>query len=103
MLGVINFANGTLFTLGGYVAYWVKDVLGLPGALVAAPVLVGLLGILTEATFLRRLYVEDPLQACCSRSGWPSSGSKRSASRGAELCIRLLGRSGSRPITSRWS
>lgn len=44
MLGVINFAHGALFTLGGYVPYWVKDVLGLPGALVAAPVAGGAAG-----------------------------------------------------------
>ena len=62
MVGVINFAHGALFTLGAYTAYQVKDVLGFPGALVAAPVLVGVLGMLIEATLLRRLYLEDPLQ-----------------------------------------
>src|SRR6059036_842410 len=62
MVGVINFAHGALFTLGAYTAYQVKDALGFPGALVVAPVLVGLLGMLIEATMLRRLYLEDPLQ-----------------------------------------
>jgi len=62
MVGVINFAHGALFTLGAYTAYQVKDALGFPGALVAAPILVGLLGMLIEATLLRRLYLEDPLQ-----------------------------------------
>src|SRR5689334_18115402 len=62
MVGVINFAHGAVFTLGAYVAYQVKDTLGFPGALIAAPVLVGLLGMLIEATLLRRLYLEDPLQ-----------------------------------------
>lgn len=62
MIGIINFAHGALFTLGAYFAYQIKDALGFPGALVAAPVLVGLLGMLIEATLLRRLYVEDPLQ-----------------------------------------
>jgi branched-chain amino acid transport system permease protein len=62
MVGVINFAHGALFTLGAYMAYQVKDALGFPGALVAAPVLVGVLGMLIEATLLRRLYLEDPLQ-----------------------------------------
>lgn len=62
MVGVINFAHGALFTLGAYTAYQVKDALGFPGALVAAPVLVGALGMLIEATLLRRLYLEDPLQ-----------------------------------------
>lgn len=62
MIGVINFAHGALFTLGAYAAYQVKDALGFGGALVVAPVLVGLLGMLVEATLLRRLYTEDPLQ-----------------------------------------
>jgi len=62
MIGVINFAHGALFTLGAYVAFQLKDALGFGGALVVAPVLVGLLGMLIEATMLRRLYLEDPLQ-----------------------------------------
>lgn len=62
MIGVINFAHGALFTLGAYVAFQVKDALGFSGALLAAPVLVGLLGMLIETTLLRRLYLEDPLQ-----------------------------------------
>ena len=62
MVGVINFAHGALFTLGAYTAYQVQGALGFAGALVVAPVLVGVLGILIEATLLRRLYLEDPLQ-----------------------------------------
>ena len=62
MIGVINFAHGALFTLGAYAAYQLKGALGFPGALVAAPLLVGVLGMLIEATLLRRLYLEDPLQ-----------------------------------------
>jgi len=62
MVGVINFAHGALFTLGAYTAYQVQGALGFAGALVVAPVLVGILGMLIEATLLRRLYLEDPLQ-----------------------------------------
>src|SRR5882724_1856739 len=62
MVGVINFAHGALFTLGAYAAYQIKDALGFAGALVAAPLLVGVLGMIIEATFLRRLYLQDPLQ-----------------------------------------
>src|SRR2546422_467576 len=62
MIGVINFAHGALFTLGAYVAFQVKDALGFPATLVVSPVLVGVLGMLIEATLLRRLYREDPLQ-----------------------------------------
>ena len=60
MIGVINFAHGALFTLGAYAAFQVKDALGFAGALVVAPVLVGLLGMLIEATLLRRLYLAGP-------------------------------------------
>src|SRR6266446_6593790 len=49
-------------TLGAYVAFQVKDALGFPATLVVSPVLVGVLGMLIEATLLRRLYREDPLQ-----------------------------------------
>ena len=62
MVGVINFAHGALFTLGAYTAYQVQGALGFAGALGVAPVLVGVLGMLIEATLLRRLYLEDPLQ-----------------------------------------
>ena len=62
MVGVINFAHGALFTLGAYTAYQVQGALGFAGALVVAPVLVGILGMLIEATLLRRLYLQDPLQ-----------------------------------------
>jgi branched-chain amino acid transport system permease protein len=62
MVGVINFAHGALFTLGAYVAVQLKGALGFPGGLLLAPVLVGLLGMLIEATLLRRLYLQDPLQ-----------------------------------------
>jgi branched-chain amino acid transport system permease protein len=44
------------------VAFQVKGALGFAGTVVAAPLLVGVLGMLIEATLLRRLYVEDPLQ-----------------------------------------
>src|SRR5207245_8842404 len=62
MVGVINFAHGALFTLGAYTAYQVKDALGFSGALVVAPILVGVLGMLIEATLRRRLDLECPLQ-----------------------------------------
>ena len=62
MIGVINFAHGALFTLGAYAAYQLQGTLGFPATLVAAPILVGVLGMLIEVTLLRRLYLEDPLQ-----------------------------------------
>src|SRR5881397_2770944 len=62
MIGIINFAHGALFTLGAYAAFQLKDALGFPAMLVVSPLLVGVLGMLIEATLLRRLYLQDPLQ-----------------------------------------
>ena len=62
LLGVMNFAHGELYMLGGYAgivvigvthSFWV--------ALIAAPLLVGLLGALTEVATLRPIYRREPL------------------------------------------
>ncbi len=63
LMGVVNFAHGAFYTLGAFAAllglqwfgvnYWL--------ALWLAPLLVGLLGILVERVFLRRLDGLDPL------------------------------------------
>jgi branched-subunit amino acid ABC-type transport system permease component len=62
LLGVMNFAHGELYMLGAYAgivvigatqSFWV--------ALVVAPLLVGVLGALTEVTMLRPLYRREPL------------------------------------------
>lgn len=62
LLGVMNFAHGELFMLGAYTglavigvtqSFWV--------ALIAAPLLVGLLGAVTEVLALRPLYRRAPL------------------------------------------
>ncbi|MBI2204367.1 MAG: branched-chain amino acid ABC transporter permease [Candidatus Rokubacteria bacterium] len=62
LLGVMNFAHGELYMLGAYAgiatigltqSFWV--------ALIAAPLLVGALGVVTEVTTLRPLYHREPL------------------------------------------
>ena len=62
LLGVMNFAHGELFMLGAYAgvvtigvtqSFWV--------ALIAAPLLVGVLGAVTEVTTLRAVYRREPL------------------------------------------
>ena len=62
LLGVMNFAHGELYMLGAYAgivaigltqSFWV--------ALIAAPLLVGLLGVVIELTTLRPLYRREPL------------------------------------------
>ncbi len=62
LLGVMNFAHGELYMMGAYAGV---VVIGLTGsfwlALVAAPVIVGVLGAITEAATLRPLYRREPL------------------------------------------
>ncbi len=61
MLGVVNFAHGAFYMVGAYAGVF---VLGLSGnfwlALVAAPVLVGLLGMAVERVLVRPLYGRGP-------------------------------------------
>lgn len=59
--GVINFAHGGFLAIGGYLAYTLIPYLGFWGALVVAPVLTALLGIVVERVLIRRVYGRDPL------------------------------------------
>jgi branched-chain amino acid transport system permease protein len=63
MLNVINFAHGALYMLGAFVAWMLLNYLGVPywGALVIAPVVVGVFGIVIERTMIARLYHLDHL------------------------------------------
>ena len=71
-LNIINFAHGALYMLGAFVALLgytrLGPLLGMPGlhmnywaALIIAPLLVGLLGVLIEKTMLKHLYKADHL------------------------------------------
>src|SRR5271168_1058391 len=59
--GVINFAHGGFLALGGYIAYTLMPAIGFWGALLVAPVLTAVLGIVIERLLIRRLYGRDPL------------------------------------------
>jgi branched-chain amino acid transport system permease protein len=56
MMGVLNFAHASFYMLGAYFAYALQGVLGFWGAIVVAPVLVGLVGVVVERWFLRRVH-----------------------------------------------
>jgi branched-subunit amino acid ABC-type transport system permease component len=62
LLGVMNFAHGELFMLGAYAGL---GVIGATGsfwlALLAAPVLVGVVAAVTEVVTLRPIYHREPL------------------------------------------
>jgi branched-chain amino acid transport system permease protein len=59
--GVINFAHGGFLAIGGYLAYTLIPYLGFWGALVVAPFLTALLGVVVERLLICRVYGRDPL------------------------------------------
>lgn len=63
LLGVVNFAHGALYMLGAFAAWFLLEKLGINYwfALVLGPLAVGLLGVVVERLFLKRLYKLDPL------------------------------------------
>ena len=63
MLRVVNFAHGAFYMLGAFVAYLLLQRFEVPfwGALVIAPIVIGLLGMALERTLIRRLYSVNPL------------------------------------------
>lgn len=56
MMGVLNFAHTSFYMLGAYLAYSLSGAIGFWPALVAAPLLVGVLGAAFERYCLRRVH-----------------------------------------------
>jgi branched-chain amino acid transport system permease protein len=56
MMGVLNFAHASFYMVGAYVGYTLAGVVGFWPALVAAPLLVGLMGAGFERTALRKVH-----------------------------------------------
>lgn len=63
MLNIVNFAHGALYMVGAFVAYFLLNLAGLNywWALLLAPILVGLVGVIIERTMLQRLAGLDHL------------------------------------------
>jgi branched-chain amino acid transport system permease protein len=57
ILGILNFAHGQMFMIGGFMVYYVYAVFGWPYlvALAVAAVVVGLVGVVFELLFFRRV------------------------------------------------
>jgi branched-chain amino acid transport system permease protein len=53
---VINFAHGGFMVIGAYLAFTLAPYIGFWGALIAGPVLAGILGILVERFLVRFMY-----------------------------------------------
>lgn len=59
---VINMAHGGFLVIGAYLAYSLSGYLGFWGALVAAPILTAIIGLIAERVLIRPLYKRsDPL------------------------------------------
>ena len=63
LLNIINFAHGAQYMMGAFAAYFLLQWSGLGywWALLVAPIVVGLFGIVLERTMLKRLYHLDHL------------------------------------------
>jgi branched-chain amino acid transport system permease protein len=63
MLNIINFAHGAQYMMGAFAAYFLLQYAGIGywGALVLAPILVGITGIIVERFLLQWLYKLDHL------------------------------------------
>jgi branched-chain amino acid transport system permease protein len=61
LTNVINFAHGGFLALGAYFAYTLDPYLGFWGALIVAPFLTAIVGLIVERVLIRPLYNRDPL------------------------------------------
>jgi branched-chain amino acid transport system permease protein len=60
MLGIVNFAHGSFFAIGAYLALVLARDFGWPAALLS-PIIVGAIGMVVEMTLIRHLYGKEPL------------------------------------------
>src|SRR3974390_3497835 len=58
---VINFAHGGFLVIGGYIGYTITPYVGFWGALLVAPPLTAIIGLIVERVLIRPLYGRDPL------------------------------------------
>ena len=63
LLGIVNFAHGALYMLGAFAAWIMLDLFGINywAALLLAPFIVGIFGVVIERLFLRHLYKLDEI------------------------------------------
>ena len=63
LLGIVNFAHGALYMMGAYAAWILLDSFGIDYwfALILAPLVIGVVGVVVERLFLKRLYTLDPV------------------------------------------
>ncbi len=61
MIGIVNFAHGAFFALGAYFALTLRPLVGDVAIIALAPFIVGIAGMIVEATLMRPLYNKEPL------------------------------------------
>jgi branched-chain amino acid transport system permease protein len=63
LMNVINFTHGAQYMMGAFCAWMLLTFAGIPywGALVLAPIIIGIFGIILERIFISRLYHLDHL------------------------------------------
>jgi len=63
LMNVINFTHGAQYMMGAFCAWMLLTFTGIPywGALVLAPIIIGIFGIILERIFISRLYHLDHL------------------------------------------
>ncbi|AWN51009.1 branched-chain amino acid ABC transporter permease [Methylobacterium sp. 17Sr1-1] len=59
--GIVNLAHGAFYAIGAYLTIVLSPHLGFGGSIVAAPVLVAVIGLLVERFLFRRFYRADPI------------------------------------------
>ncbi|SFU93808.1 amino acid/amide ABC transporter membrane protein 1, HAAT family [Methylobacterium sp. 174MFSha1.1] len=59
--GIVNLAHGAFYAIGAYLTIVLSPALGFGGSIVAAPVLVAVIGLLVERFLFRRFYRADPI------------------------------------------
>ncbi len=59
--GIVNLAHGGFYAIGAYLAVILSARIGFSGAVVASPVVVGVIGIAIERLLFRRFYRSDPI------------------------------------------
>jgi branched-chain amino acid transport system permease protein len=61
LMGVVNFAHGSLYMLGAYFGFFLWGFTrSYWAALLLAPLIVGVIGVLVERSMIRRLYGRGP-------------------------------------------